>query len=203
MRDQGSRFRVKRLAHLEIANREEMISILEEALVCQVGILQEDQPFVLPMAFVLNAENLWVHGAKGSRLMQYLVSGSRVCVSVTLLDGLVLARSAFSHSMNYRSVCVFGKGTSVEGREEKLRVLKALSDKYVPGRWEKVRFPSEEELQATLVVGIPIESISGKKRSGPPDDLDKDLDFPVWAGVIPFETIRKEPIPDKQRTRVN
>jgi uncharacterized protein len=143
-------------------------------------------------------EEFVFHGAKASRLLKYLESGGNVCVNVTLLDGLVLARSLFEHSMNYRSVVVFGKGRLIEDREEKMAALRIISEHTLPGRWDDARQPTEKELKATTVIAVTIEEATAKIRTGGPEDIEEDYTLPVWAGELPFRTIAGEPVPDSR-----
>jgi len=160
--------------------------VLDQALICHVGFVVDGRPFVIPTIHVRIGDRLFFHGSPSSRMLKALAEGVEVCVTVTLVDGLVLARSAFHHSMNYRSVMVFGTARAVENPEEKFRVLKALSNHLIKGRWEEVRTPSAAELNATLVLSLPIEEASAKVRTGPPVDDEEDYALPVWAGVLPM-----------------
>ncbi len=160
-------------------------AILDEALVCQLGFVVEGQPFVLPTMFVRHEERVFVHGAAVGRFMRSLAEGIDACFSVTLLDGLVLARSAFHHSMNYRSVVVLGRATEVTDRAAKLHAMGLLVDKVSPGRSALVRGPTDKEIGATAILSIPLEEVSAKIRVGPPLDDSDDMTVPVWAGVVP------------------
>ena len=146
----------------------------------------DGRPFVIPTIHVRIGDRLFFHGSPASRMLKAVGKGVEVCVTVTLVDGLVLARSAFHHSMNYRSAMVFGSAQPVESPEEKLRVLQALTDHLIRGRWQEVRTPSQAELNATLVLSLPIEEASAKVRTGPPVDDEEDYALPVWAGVLPI-----------------
>ncbi|MDP8999870.1 MAG: pyridoxamine 5'-phosphate oxidase family protein [Myxococcota bacterium] len=161
-------------------------AILDEALVCQIGFVIDDQPFVLPTTFVRDCERLFVHGAGANRMLSALANGVPACLVVTILDGLVLARSAFHHSMNYRSVLVLGTAREVTDRDEKLRAMALLVDKVSPGRSTQVRAPSDKEIGATAVLSLPLEEVSAKIRLGPPIDDEEDADLAVWAGVVPL-----------------
>jgi nitroimidazol reductase NimA-like FMN-containing flavoprotein (pyridoxamine 5'-phosphate oxidase superfamily) len=168
-------------------------AILDEAIVCHVAF---PGPIVLPTTHVRTGDTLYVHGSAASHMLQRLATGCEVCVAVTLLDGLVLARAAMHHSVNYRSVIVFGRARAVEDRTEKLAALAALIDHVVPGRSAACRPPNEKELTATLVIALPLDEASAKIRSGPPlPDDEEDAALPFWAGVIPLHTVRGEPIP--------
>lgn len=171
-------------------------AILDEGLVCHVAFVHDGQPFVLPTTHVRVEDTLYVHGARQSRMLETLASGAPACLTVTLLDGLVLGRSAMHHSMNYRSVVLLAQGREVSERTEKLRALAALVDHVVPGRAAAVRPPSEAELSATRVVAFAIDEASAKTRVGPPVDLEADYDLPCWAGVVPLRLVAGTPEPD-------
>jgi nitroimidazol reductase NimA-like FMN-containing flavoprotein (pyridoxamine 5'-phosphate oxidase superfamily) len=192
----SDRSKVRRIPQRGVYDREVIDRILDEAVVCQVGIVENGQPVIIPMAYARVGDSIYLHGSKASRLLRTLASGAPVCISATLVDGLVLARSAFHHSMNYRSVVVFGSGRAVEDPDEKTQAFQALLDRMVPGRWQQIRGPNEQELRQTLVVAISMEEVSGKIRTGPPKDDEEDLDFPVWAGVLPLRLEASAPIPD-------
>jgi nitroimidazol reductase NimA-like FMN-containing flavoprotein (pyridoxamine 5'-phosphate oxidase superfamily) len=177
-------------------DRDLIHAVLDEALVCHVGFQSEHGPVVLPTMHARVGDTLYLHGAVGNALLRSLAGGAPVCVTVTLLDGLVLARSAFHHSMNYRSVVVFGTATAVEDADTKLTALEALIERIHPGRWAEARQPNESELRQTLVVALPLDEASAKVRTGPPIDDDADYALAVWAGEIPLETRRLEAIPD-------
>jgi nitroimidazol reductase NimA-like FMN-containing flavoprotein (pyridoxamine 5'-phosphate oxidase superfamily) len=171
-------------------------AILDEALVCHVGFESEHGPVVLPTMHARVETTLYLHGAVGNAMLRTLAAGAPVCVTATLLDGLVLARSAFHHSMNYRSVVVFGAATAVEDRDTKLAALEALIERIHPGRWREARPPTDAELRQTLVVSVPLDEASAKVRTGPPIDDPDDYALDVWAGEIPLETRRLEGVPD-------
>ena len=169
--------------------------IIDEALVCHVGIVDEQgQPFVMPVIHTRVEDDLYVHGSRGSRLLRAVAGGAPVCVTMTIIDGLVLARSAFHHSMNYRSVVVLGRGAEVTDRNLKARVFDALVEHVVPGRLSEARRPSEKEIDATMLVTIPLTEASAKIRSGPPKDEDDDMNLPHWAGVIPLRLEGGQPV---------
>ncbi|KOP22858.1 flavin-nucleotide-binding protein [Hapalosiphon sp. MRB220] len=172
--------------------------ILDEGLVCHVGFAVDDQPFVIPTAYGRIGDKLYIHGSPASRMLRSLQNAIEVCVTVTLLDGLVLARSAFHHSMNYRSVVIFGTATNVESSEEKLAALHAFTEHVMSGRWAEVRPPSRQELQGTLVLSLPLDEASAKVRTGPPLDDEADYNLPVWAGVLPLQLTSTAPIPDSR-----
>lgn len=177
-------------------DREVIDAILDEALVCHLGVVEEEGwPVITPTLHVRVGEQVYVHGSAASRTLRTAVE-SKVCLTVTLLDGLVLARAAMHHSANYRSAMLFGTGRLVEDAEEKRAALEALVEKLVPGRWADARPPTEKELRATSVLRIPLEEASAKVRSGPPVDDDADYGLPVWAGVVGLRLVAGEPEPD-------
>ena len=182
-----ARTRVVRESERAVYDREQVYRILDEGFLCHVGFAIEGQPFVIPTSYGRKEADLYIHGSPASRMLRQMKEGVPVCVTVTLLDGLVLARSIFNHSMNYRSVVVLGKATLVDDPEEKLASLRVLSEHILPGRWDEVRQPNERELKATSVLRVPIEEFSAKVRTGPPIDDAEDYTFPTWAGVIPLE----------------
>jgi nitroimidazol reductase NimA-like FMN-containing flavoprotein (pyridoxamine 5'-phosphate oxidase superfamily) len=191
-----TRTRVIREPQRAVYDRSTIYSILDEAFICHVGFIADGQPFVIPTSFGRSGDNLYIHGSAASRMLRNLDSGAPVCVTVTLLDGLVLARSIFNHSMNYRSVVVLGKAVLVSDPAEKLEALRLLSQHILPGRWADSRQPNEKELKATSILRLPIEEFSAKVRQGPAIDDDEDYAFPTWAGVIPLNTVPGSPIPD-------
>jgi nitroimidazol reductase NimA-like FMN-containing flavoprotein (pyridoxamine 5'-phosphate oxidase superfamily) len=170
--------------------------ILDEGFLCHVGFVVEGQPFVIPTSYGRSGDDLYIHGSAASRMLRNLDQGIPVCLTVTLLDGLVLARSIFNHSMNYRSVVVLGTAVAVNDPQEKLAALRALSEHILPGRWTDVRRPNERELKATLVLRLPMEEFSAKVRQGPPVDDQEDYTFPTWAGVIPLAMVAAGPVGD-------
>jgi hypothetical protein len=171
-------------------------AILDEAFVCHVGFVMDGQPFVIPTSYGRIDDQLYIHGAAAGRLAQALGSGIEVCVTVTLVDGLVLARAAFHHSINYRSVVVLGRARVVAEPAEKRRALASLTDHVMPGRWDVVRQPTEQELGATTVLALTLEEVSAKVRVGPPIDDEEDYALPVWAGVVPLQVTTGAPVPD-------
>ncbi len=187
---------LRRLPNRGVYDRASIHSILDEGLICHVGFVVDGQPYVIPTIHVRVGEQLFFHGSPASRMLRTLEQGVEVCVTVTLLDGLVLARSAFHHSMNYRSAVVFGTAMPVASSEEKLRVLRALSDHLIKGRWQEIRSPSPSELKGTLVLSLPIDEASAKVRTGPPVDDGDDYVLPVWAGVLPLKIVAAEPVAD-------
>ncbi len=194
------RTRLKRLPKRGHFERETINAILDEALICHVGFNISTQPYVIPTGFARVGDDLYIHGSAASRMLRNLAEGIEVCVTVTLLDGLVLARSAFHHSMNYRSVVILGRAELVTDADEKYAALRALTEHFVPGRWEHVRWPNELELKATSVLKLPITEASAKISTGPPIDDDEDYAMDVWAGVLPISLEPAEPIPDGRLT---
>ena len=172
--------------------------ILDEGLVCHVGFVVDGQPYIIPTAYGRVGDKLYIHGSPTSRMLRTLQGGIEVCVTVTLLDGLVLARSAFHHSMNYRSVVVFGTATTVEDTDEKLAALQAFTEHVVTGRWAQVRPPSRQEIAGTLVLSLPLMEASAKVRTGPPVDDEADYELPVWAGEIPLKLTAAAPVSDSR-----
>src|SRR5712692_1339490 len=193
---QTARTTLRRLPQRGAFDRRSINQILDEGFICHVGFVVEGQPFVIPTGYARMGERLFIHGSQASRMLRTLGQGIEVCVTVTLIDGLVLARSAFHHSMNYRSAVVFGRATVVEEREEKLAALRALSEHMIPGRWDDVRAPDERELQLTTVLSLPLDEASAKVRTGPPLDDEEDYELTVWAGVIPLRLIAEAPVDD-------
>ena len=191
-----ARTRVTREPHRGVYDREAAYQILDEGFICHVGFIVDNQPFVIPTSYGRAGDNLYIHGSAASRMLRSMDQGIPVCVTVTLLDGLVLARSVFNHSMNYRSVVVLGTAVAVEDPAEKLKALHALSEHILPGRWADVRQPNDKELKATLVMRLPITEFSAKIRQGPPIDDEEDYSFPTWAGVVPLKMKTGAPIND-------
>ena len=189
--------RIKRLPGRGHYDRHTIYSILDEALICHVGFAEAGQPFVIPINFARVQDTIVLHGAKASRLLRHIAAGHPVCVEATIVDGLVLARSVFHHSVNYRSVVLFGCGRLVEDETEKLTALQAITEHLIPGRWDEARLPSRKEMNATSVVSIRIEEASAKVRSGPPVDDEQDYLLPVWAGVLPLEETALAPVRDE------
>jgi nitroimidazol reductase NimA-like FMN-containing flavoprotein (pyridoxamine 5'-phosphate oxidase superfamily) len=192
------RTRVVREPQRAVYDRDAVNHILDEALFCHVGFVADGQPFVIPMSFGRDGDVLYIHGSTASRMVRNLEQGVPVCITVTLVDGLVLARSVFNHSMNYRSVVILGTATLVDDPAEKLSALRALSEHILPHRWDDSRQPKEKELKATSVLRLPISEFSAKVRVGPPVDDEEDYSFPTWAGVIPLEMNSGTPIRDER-----
>ena len=180
-----ARTEVTRHPERGVYDREAIDRILDEALICHVGFVHDGHPFVIPTIHARFGDTLFIHGSPASRMLKQLAEGVDVCVTVTLLDGLVLARSVYNHSMNYRSVVVLGRARLLRDPAEKLAALEAVVEHLVPGRWEDARQPTEKELAGTLVLALPLDEASAKVRTGPPSDFEADLELPVWAGVIP------------------
>ena len=191
-----ARTRVVREPQRGMYDREIINQILDEAFICHVGFVTDGQPFVIPTSFGRAGDKLYIHGSAASRMLKQLSTAVPVCVTVTLLDGLVLARSVFNHSMNYRSVVVLGSAELVSDPEEKVAALYALSEHIIPGRWDQSRQPNERELKATSVLRLALSECSAKIRTGPPIDDEEDYSLPVWAGVIPLELIPRAAIAD-------
>jgi nitroimidazol reductase NimA-like FMN-containing flavoprotein (pyridoxamine 5'-phosphate oxidase superfamily) len=189
---------VVREAERGVYDRESAYRILDEGFICHVGFVVDGQPYVIPTSYGRSGDNLYIHGSAASRMLRNLNSDIPVCITVTLLDGLVLARSIFNHSMNYRSVVILGKATVVADPIEKIEVLRRLSEHILPGRWDESRAPNERELKATFALRVPITEFSAKVRKGPPIDDEEDYSFQTWAGVIPLETVAQPPIPDER-----
>lgn len=187
---------ITRLPKRGAYDKETVYSILDDALVCTVAYNMEGQPFQIPTGFCRVDNTVYVHGSVGSFYMRQIAEGIPVCISTTLIDGLVLARSAFHHSVNYRSVVFFGKGRKVTDETEKYRSLEVFTNKMCPGRWNDVRHPDEGEWKATMVVAVEIEEASAKVRTGPPKDDEPDYALNVWAGVQPMKLVRSKPEAD-------
>jgi uncharacterized protein len=171
-------------------------AILDEAVFCHVGFVADGQPYVIPTVHARVGERLYLHGSAASRMLRTLADGVPVCVTATLLDGLVLARTAFHQSLNYRSVVILGTATEVTDTAERLAALEAVVEHVVPGRWREVRAPNDAELRATKVLALPIAEASAKVRTGPPLDEGEDLSWPCWAGVLPLHLVPMAPVPD-------
>lgn len=190
------RTRLKRLPKRGRFDRDTINAILDEAFICHVGFVVDGQPYVIPTGFARTGDDLYIHGSSASRMLRNLSKGIEVCVTVTLVDGLVLARSAFHHSINYRSVVVLGKATLVTEEQEKNKALEALTEHIVPGRWADVRWPNKLEMKATSVLKLPIIEASAKIRTGDPVDDDEDYAMDVWAGVLPLQLKTGRPLDD-------
>jgi nitroimidazol reductase NimA-like FMN-containing flavoprotein (pyridoxamine 5'-phosphate oxidase superfamily) len=181
-----------------VYDRETINKILDEALVCHIGFSINDQPYVIPTMFARVDDAIYFHGSAASRMLRNLSNSLAVCITVTLTDGLVLARSVFNHSMNYRSVVALGKATLVDSPAEKLEALHAFTEKILPGRWKEARQPNEKELKATSILRLPLTEVSAKIRSGPVEDDAPDYELPVWAGIVPLQLTPSAPIRDER-----
>ena len=188
--------RVRRMPERGHYDAETIYKIVDEAIICHVGIVEEGRPIVIPTIHARIDDTIVFHGAPASRLLKQIKSGAPLCVTVTLLDGLVLARSAFHSSMNYRSALLFGRGTMIEDPAEKARALEAMTNHVARGRWADVRPMTQAELDVTLVIAMQIEDASAKVRTGPPNDADEDYALPIWAGVLPLTLQPGAPIDD-------
>jgi len=194
----SERTRVRRLPRRAAYDRATIDAILDEGLVCHLAFVAGGQPYAIPTAYARIGDHLYVHGSAASRMLE-AAAGAPVCFTVTLLDGLVLARSAFHHSMNYRSVVVLGAAEEVEDESERLAAMRALVERVARGRWDEIRPPSAQELKATTILRLAVAESSAKVRTGPPIDDDEDLALPVWAGVVPLALTRGAPLADSPR----
>ena len=192
------RTRVVREANRGVYDRDVIYKILDEALVCHVGFALEGQPFVIPTMFARVGDAIYFHGSAASRMLRNLSSGPSVCITVTLLDGLILARSVFNHSMNYRSVVALGHASPINDPTERVRALQAFTEKLIRGRWNDARQPNEKELKATNILKLPLTEVSAKVRVGDVEDDADDYALPVWAGVIPLRLVAGAPLRDSR-----
>ena len=192
--------RVRREPQRGVYDRETIEAILDEALFCHVGFEVDGQPYVIPTLHARLGDRLYVHGSSASRMLRRLGDGARICVTATLFDGLVLARSVFNHSVNYRSAVVFGTARLAEP-DEKVSALRAFTEHLAPGRWDEARQPTATELKATSILWVPLDEASAKVRTGPPEDEPEDLDLPVWAGVVPVHLAAEPSGYDWRRVR--
>jgi nitroimidazol reductase NimA-like FMN-containing flavoprotein (pyridoxamine 5'-phosphate oxidase superfamily) len=195
------RTRVRRHPERGAYDRATIDAILDEALISHVGFVVDGQPYVIPTIHARSGDTIYFHGSPGSRMLRRLGEGIDVCVTATIVDGLVLARSVFKHSLNYRSVVVFGRAREVTDAREKSAALAAVVEHVVPGRSAEARPPDDEELAATSVLALEISEASAKVRTGPPVDFERDLDLPVWAGVVPLAIQPASPEPDQHVAR--
>jgi uncharacterized protein len=191
--ERSKRNRVVRMPERGQYEKESVYGIIDEALICHVGFVQDGQPFVIPTLHARIGDSLLLHGSSASRMLKHAQAGNPLCITMTIADGLVLARSVFHHSINYRSAVLFGQGTLITDPDEKMEALAAFTERLMPGRWDDAREPNRKEFKATSVVAIPIDSASAKVRVGPPKDDDEDLGLPVWAGVVPIRQVVGEP----------
>ncbi|WP_457610385.1 pyridoxamine 5'-phosphate oxidase family protein [Lutibacter sp.] len=188
--------KVKRSPKRGFYDKKTIYKILDNHFVCQIAFVYEGYPVVIPTIYGRDNDNLYMHGATVSRMLLELEKGVPISINITQTDGIVLARSAFHHSLNYQSVTIFGEATLVIGENERLKALKIISDQIIPNRWDEVRLPNEKELKATKILKIPIIEASAKIRQGPPSDEKEDYNLPIWAGVIPITSIIQNPISD-------
>ncbi len=193
---QTARTKVRRHPERGAYDRATIDAILDEALICHIGFVHDGQPYVIPTIHARDGDMLYLHGSPGSRMLRRLKEGVDLCVTATLLDGLVLARSVYNHSMNYRSVVVVGRAREVTDRTEKLHAMQRVVEHVVRGRWDDARQPSDAELKGTIILALPLAEASAKVRSGGPTDDKDDLDLDVWAGVIPLSLEPSAAIPD-------
>jgi uncharacterized protein len=194
----SERTRVVREPQRGVYDRETIYKILDEGLVCHVGFCTAGQPFVIPTLYARVGDAIYFHGSAASRMLRGVSEGTNVCVTVMLTDGIVLARSVFNHSMNYRSVVALGKAALVDGLQEKLEALHAFTERILPGRWDDARQPNEKELKATSILRLPLTEVSAKVRSGPPEDDAADYSLSIWAGVIPLSVVAGAPLRDEK-----
>lgn len=190
------RVRVRRHHERGRYDRSVIDGILDEALICHAGFVVDNQPYVIPTIHARDGDRLYLHGSAASRMLRTLKGGIPACVSVTIVDGLVFARSAFDHSINYRSVVVLGRAREVTDEAEKVNALRTIAEHIAPGRWDEVRPPAPPEIKQTTVLVMGLEEASAKVRSGPPKDEEDDLDLPVWAGELPIRMAAGEPVDD-------
>ena len=190
------RTKIKRLPKRAAYDTVTIYSILDEAFICHVGFKIKEQVYIIPTAYGRKDDFLFIHGSQKSRMLNSIKNGEDICISVTLTDGIVLARSAFHHSINYRSVIIFSKGEEIIESAEKTEALKVIIDHIMPGRWEDVREPNKKELKATSVFKFKIDEASAKVRTGPPVDDEEDLRLNVWAGVLPLRVTAEKPVKD-------
>ena len=194
--EKTERNRVRRLPERGVYDAATIYAIVDEAVICHAGFVHEGQPFVMPTIHAREGDTIYLHGAKGSRLLEHARQGETLCITVTLLDGIVVARSAFHSSMNYRSAVLLGRGREINDPVAKLHAMQVLTEHVLPGRWAEVRPTTEKEMNATSVVAVAIESVSAKTRSGPPSDDEEDYALPIWAGVLPTRLEFLAPLAD-------
>ncbi len=188
--------KIKRLPKRAVYDFKKISKILDDSFVCHIGFSINDQPFVIPTCYGRKEDEIFFHGSKGSRMLEHIKTGVEICITITLLDGIVLSRSAFHHSINYRSVVLFGNAKELTNPKEKTKALKIITEHIIPGRWKDVRKPNEKELNATSVFSLKINEASAKVREGGPVDDKKDMDLNVWAGVLPLKIIPGKPVND-------
>ena len=192
--------RVKRVPDRGHYDKETIYPIIDEATICHVGFVADERPFVIPTIHARQGDTLLLHGATTSRMLKTIQQGNPICITITLLDGLVMARSVFHHSMNYRSAVLFGQGHLIDDPEAKMEALYTFTEKLIPGRWDDARQPNATETKATSIIAVPIDSASAKIRMGPPGDDDEDYALPVWAGVVPITQRLTTPLDDPRLT---
>jgi nitroimidazol reductase NimA-like FMN-containing flavoprotein (pyridoxamine 5'-phosphate oxidase superfamily) len=190
------RTKVKRLPKRAFYDIETIYKILDDTFVCHVGFEIGGQVYIIPVNYGRKDNQIFIHGSKKSRMFKLFEHGKDICISVSLIDGIVLARSAFHHSVNYRSVVIFANPVKIVNENEKSKALKAIFDHIMPGRWEDVRKPNKKELEATSVFSFKIDEASAKIRNGPVADEKEDLDLNIWAGILPLKTVSAEPVKD-------
>jgi nitroimidazol reductase NimA-like FMN-containing flavoprotein (pyridoxamine 5'-phosphate oxidase superfamily) len=195
-KDLSQALKVQRHPERAVADRAVAFDILDEGLICHVGFVADGRPWVIPTMYARDGAMLYLHGSPASRMLRTLAGGIEVSVTVTLLDGLVLARSVFSHSMNYRSVVIAGTASEIVDPDAKLEAMRFLVEHVLPGRWDEVRQPSAKEIATTIVLSLPLDQLSTKVRSGPPIDVAADRTLPVWAGEMPLSLAFAEPLAD-------
>ena len=193
-----NRTKVNRTPKRAVYEKETIYKILDETFVCQIAFKIDGQVFIIPTAFGRKDDSIFIHGSNKSRMLNSIKSGEDICIGVTLIDGIVAARSIFHHSINYRSVIIFGKGKEIDEPEDKLKALKIITEHIIPGRWNDARKPNEKELEITSVFEFKIDEASAKIRTGPPVDEKEDYNLNVWAGIIPLKTIAESPIRDQE-----
>ncbi len=191
------KIRVKRVPKRGIYDKKSIYQILDKEFMCTIAFIHAGIPVIIPTLYGRHENDLYLHGSTASRMMKTLKEGIELSLNVTIVNGLVLARSAFHHSANYESVVLFGKAIWIEDQEEKIQALKYVSDHIIKGRWEEARQPNDKELKATMLLKIPIEEASAKVRTGGPSDDKADYDLDIWAGLIPFKRTIEAPIPDE------
>ena len=181
--------RVRRLPKRGAYDKETVYGIVDDSLICHVGLIENERPVVIPTIHARDGDSILLHGASTSRLLNHVAAGHDICITVTHVDGLVLARSVFHHSMNYRSAVLFGKGRLIDEPEEKMKALEIFTEKLIPGRWDDARQPTPNESKATKIVAVDVDMASAKVRVGPPGDDEEDYALDVWAGVLPMRTV--------------
>jgi uncharacterized protein len=191
----SDRTRIRRLPEKQVWERAALDAILDAGRVAHLAFAADGQPYAVPVAYARDGDRVLVHGSTGSRLFRTLAGGPPVCLTVTLLDGLVLARSGFESSMQYRSAMILGRPSVVDGDAERLAALRAITNHLLPGRWEQLRPPRKRELAATMALALPLDEWSVKASAKHPEDPEEDLDEPVWAGVLPISEVFGTPVP--------